>query len=1023
MLTNRRFRFWEQNLVTLSPAKGLAGPAASGESVERLVVLTARSLLEIGQADRAAVLLRSENEAGVLEGSIVDSGFPGLLESWERLDATAPAIARLLENRGPVRLSTREASRLAALGPRSGMKSAIILPLRCADEQLGMALVAYVIGPAPEPLDALESIADHLAVTVSQRRLEARSRRLSAHLNAIADLERRLAAGESRDAILKRVAEVARREARASFIAVARRSRVGSGISMAAFEGPAEILCALGEAWLTQVWRAAAQDRRPAVENLHAVPSEGNWGEALRGQGTAMILTLPLEAGGVLVGTLVVGIGGENSPAAVRETLEPFAALAAIALGDEYIRARAVVTEETLAARLERGTEMILLIDEGGTIRESSRAARERLGLSAGRSNPLRLEEIFPARERQKVVAWRDAAVSGGFPAPVEFSHDSGLQLLLRVLTSELPAGRWQVGVEDLTASRIAERRRKEQDAELAAILDSMESGVLLFDARCRLRLANARFAHLFGLNPQQLAELPDFETLLGAVREHFREPSTVETRWREVLGRGDEAAWDELEILQPSRRVLERFARPVMSEDGERIGWLELYRDITGERLVRSKLMQAEKMAALGQLVSGIAHELNNPLTGIMGYAQLLMRHAPGGERAVEARRILEEAERAGRIVKNLLLFAREKKPERKPVNLNEIIERTLALRSYELKVQNIAVACDTDPNLTPVLADAHQLQQVVLNLLVNAEQAIQQGKRGGQISVRTRQISAHRVSLEVSDDGPGIPSEIAPRIFDPFFTTKPVGTGTGLGLSIVYGIVQEHGGEVTVETRPGEGTRFTIELPTLPTGMKVAAEELPAPPRPAARAARGRRILVIEDEATVAQLVVDVLREEGHQVDVLLDSVEGLAQIARQHYDLVICDLRMPRLDGRELFLSLVREGSGAQHRFIFITGDTLTSSTVEFLESNSLPYLAKPFLVEELKRAVERELEGSVRARRRKDAPRLDAVPGSPVEGERSPRHPDSPRRREGGSVSKVVEPGHDAAPLPTLRNNGG
>jgi CheY-like chemotaxis protein len=322
---------------------------------------------------------------------------------------------------------------------------------------------------------------------------------------------------------------------------------------------------------------------------------------------------------------------------------------------------------------------------------------------------------------------------------------------------------------------------------------------------------------------------------------------------------------------------------------------------------------------------------------------------------------------------------------------------------------VQNIAIARDLDGELTAALADAHQLQQVVLNLLVNAEQAIQQGSGRGRITVRTRRVSAMRMALEVSDDGPGIPPEIASRIFDPFFTTKPVGVGTGLGLSIVYGIVQEHGGEVTVETRPGHGTRFVIELPMLPAerGAETAVETPARGPR-APAAARARKILVIEDEPTVAQLVVDVLREEGHQAEAMLDSAKALERILRQHYDLVICDLRMPRLDGRDLYLSLVRQGSSVQHRIIFITGDTLTPDTLEFLEKNSLRYLAKPFLVEELKQAVDQELEGEGLA---------------PGRGEKLPRLVVRPAPREEGMTRRNERLGRTEERGPTLRGSEG
>jgi CheY-like chemotaxis protein/two-component sensor histidine kinase len=370
-----------------------------------------------------------------------------------------------------------------------------------------------------------------------------------------------------------------------------------------------------------------------------------------------------------------------------------------------------------------------------------------------------------------------------------------------------------------------------------------------------------------------------------------------------------------------------------------------------------QSKLLQTEKMAALGRMVSGIAHELNNPLTAIMGYAQLLLSHGLRQDQLVEARRVFQEAERASRIVKNLLYFAREKNPERTCVNLNEIVERALALRSYELRVQNNAVECDLAPNLPQTLADPHQLQQAVLNLVMNAEQALVLSRGKGTISIRTRTKSEKRIALEIADDGPGVPKEIAPRIFEPFFTTKPPGIGTGLGLSIVYGIVQQHDGEVTLENSAG-GARFVIDLPVVAgqdavenggkTRGVVAIVRVPS-----------RRIMVVEDEPTIAQLVVDVLREEGHHVDAVLDSQEGLAQISHASYDLVICDLRMPRLDGPAFYDSLVRSGSPLADRIIFITGDTLAPRTAQFLQVSGLPFLAKPFLVQELMLVVNQKL----------------------------------------------------------------
>lgn len=495
--------------------------------------------------------------------------------------------------------------------------------------------------------------------------------------------------------------------------------------------------------------------------------------------------------------------------------------------------------------------------------------------------------------------------------------------------------------------------------AELRAVLGAVQCGVLLLDRRGSIRHINPCLKDFLGLGTDAASHIETFGDLANLVEPLFRDPAALRAPWKAFSESSGGELRDELMLTGRNRRVLAREARPVFSENGDPVGWLEIYRDITSERQIHSKLLQTEKMAALGQLVSGIAHELNNPLTSIMGYAQLLLGRSSPEAPGSEAKMIFEEAERARHIVKNLLFFARKAESERTRVDINEIIERTVALRGYELKIENIVVATNLAPELPPTLADPFQLQQVILNLLVNAEQAILEGRGQGRIEIRTRKISPARLAIEVRDDGPGIPPENVSRIFDPFFTTKAPGVGTGLGLSIVYGLIEQHGGEVTFENLRGGGAKFTLELP-----IRAAPAPAPGPiavdAPSAARRAVGR-VLVIEDEPTVAQLVSDVLREEGHHVEAVLDSQEGLKRISRDSYDLIVCDLRMPRLDGPAFYDALVRAGSPTRHHILFITGDTLGPRTVEFLKSRRLPYLGKPFLVEELKLAANRILQG--------------------------------------------------------------
>ncbi|HKW87219.1 MAG TPA: ATP-binding protein [Candidatus Acidoferrales bacterium] len=511
-----------------------------------------------------------------------------------------------------------------------------------------------------------------------------------------------------------------------------------------------------------------------------------------------------------------------------------------------------------------------------------------------------------------------------------------------------------------LAAECSASEQRDRLAAEMQRLLDSVQCGVLLLDTRGYVRHANACLCDFLGLGTQQSSQIRSFDELAKHVEPLLRNPEAFAAPSR-AFAQGSRTDFrDELALAGRNRRVLARDSRAVLAENGKPIGRLEIYRDITSQRQIDSKLVQTEKMAALGQLVSGIAHELNNPLTSIMGYAQLLLGRDAAAAQNAEAKMIFEEAERARRIVKNLLFFARRAEPEPTRVDVNEILERTIALRSYELKIENIAVSAKLAPKLPATLADPFQLQQVVLNLLINAEQAVLEGRGHGRIEIRTRTVSPSRIAIDVSDDGPGIPPDIASRIFDPFFTTKAPGVGTGLGLSIVYGIMEQHGGEVSFENLRGGGVKFTLELPVL--AVPAAAFGPVADVAPRAVGSFVGRVLVIEDEPTVARLVADVLRDEGHEVETVLDSQEGLTRISRNSYDLIVSDLRMPRLDGPAFYDALVRTGSPARHRILFITGDTLGPRTVEFLKSHRLPFLAKPFLVEELKLAVNRILEGN-------------------------------------------------------------
>lgn len=612
--------------------------------------------------------------------------------------------------------------------------------------------------------------------------------------------------------------------------------------------------------------------------------------------------------------------------------------------------------------------EALLLTDASGTIHRANTRARQLLGLRGASARGIHLGTVLAEQSGSGLLLLCDAA-NPAKREKVDAAPVTGHPIRI-TLRAVLPhSHELLLCVEDGSLVQRAEMQWRQAEAELRSVLDSVQAGVIVFDRTGSVKFSNTRFGQLFGMDAQVRAAIQTIDDMRSTLAPRFRDPKAFSTPW-EGFARGEgEPVHDEMEILRPAKRVIERFSRPVLDDAGHAVGWLEVYTDVTGERQIQSKMLQTDKMAAVGQLVSGIAHELNNPLTAIMGYTQLLLVHGLKGNQLEEAKKVYREAERARRIVKNLLYFGRQNQPQRSRVDINEIIERALALRSYELKVENIRVTCDLGKNLPHTMADPYQLQQVILNLLINAEQALVEGRRQGHVLIRTRRVSHsevlppgrgrnERIVVEIADDGPGIPQEIAYRVFEPFFTTKPPGVGTGLGLSIVYGIVQEHGGEVALDSQPGIGSKFSIEIPVVTPREQVKGESqhrrlqrMPRRPK--------NRILVIEDEPTVAQLIADVLSEEGYRVETVLESKEGLRRASRDSYDLLICDLRMPGLDGPAFYDSLEREKSSMRKKLLFVTGDTLSPRTLEFLVPRKLPYLAKPFLIEELKLAVHERL----------------------------------------------------------------
>jgi signal transduction histidine kinase/CheY-like chemotaxis protein len=364
--------------------------------------------------------------------------------------------------------------------------------------------------------------------------------------------------------------------------------------------------------------------------------------------------------------------------------------------------------------------------------------------------------------------------------------------------------------------------------------------------------------------------------------------------------------------------------------------------------RAAQEQLMQAEKMTAIGQLISGVTHELNNPLAGIMGFAQLLI----GGETHPKAKKHLEriynEAVRCQKIVQNLLSFSRRHKPEKTHQSLNQVVDGVLELRAYQLQVDNVEVVRRYDPDLPRTMLDFHQMQQVILNIVNNAHQAMMELPNRPRRLVIATERAGGMLRVRFTDSGPGIPRERLERIFEPFFTTKTIGRGTGLGLSVSRSIVKDHQGTVAVESLLGEGTTFAVELPLLEE-PKGEGEEGETGGRAPARPPRPLRLLIVDDEHILVELLTEFLKGVGHAVDQAFNGRQALDLARARDYDAILTDLKMPGLDGQGLYERLCKVKPEMARRFIFSTGDLANPKVQTFFQSTGCLYLSKPFKLE--------------------------------------------------------------------------
>jgi two-component system NtrC family sensor kinase len=362
--------------------------------------------------------------------------------------------------------------------------------------------------------------------------------------------------------------------------------------------------------------------------------------------------------------------------------------------------------------------------------------------------------------------------------------------------------------------------------------------------------------------------------------------------------------------------------------------------------RKTQEQLLQSEKMSAVGQLIAGVAHELNNPLTAILGYAQLLETEGLNSRAQDYVSKLFKQAQRTHRVVQNLLSFARQRKPERDEVDLRKVLDETLALRDYDLKINNIRVERDLPSEKALVVADPHQIEQVFLNIINNAVDAILETGRSGKLKIRISCVGSH-VCTQFTDDGAGIKD--AKRIFDPFYTTKSVGKGTGLGLSICYGIVKEHGGDITANNAPEGGAVIEVRLPAAVSAN--VESEAPKPPTRQHEGAIHGCVLLVEEEEAVLEFERDVLAGAGATVVTARSSQDVKTRLLSEHFDAVIMNGKMPGQWNAKESYQWIKENCPAMEGHVLFTFSSSPSDERPFLQENNVAFLVKPFEVAEL------------------------------------------------------------------------
>ncbi len=619
-------------------------------------------------------------------------------------------------------------------------------------------------------------------------------------------------------------------------------------------------------------------------------------------------------------------------------------------------------SENRYRSMVENISDVIYTTDSQGMITYISPAIEQIAGYKPEEAvgKPFLRQFIHPD-DLPEVLENFQNTLSGNPPQPREYrgvARDGNI-FYLRTSSRPIMKDGKPAGVSgtltNITERKQAEEALKKSEAQYKTLTESSLTGIYIIQDD-KYVYVNDRFAKMHGYTPGEVVGMEYWKLVHPDERETARERMA-----RRLRGESAPAQFIGERITSDGRNlwvdvitsVIEYKSKPAII--GNLVDITERKKLEQEREAMQQRAQVASRLAAVGEMAAGIAHEINNPLTGVIGYAELLASREDLPEDVRKDLATIDQgARRVADIVKRLLIFARQTKPSRDYVSIKELIENTLELRAYQLKTGNIAVTTEFAPDLPATVADGGQLQQVFLNIIVNAETEMKLAHGRGKLLIKTRKVDNHML-ISFTDDGPGINKENLEKIFDPFFTTREVGKGTGLGLSICYGIIAEHNGRIWAESQLGKGATFLIELPIVTEMEKTEDTEPVAEPRTVTSA----RILVVDDEEVIREFLSRVLTGEGHQVETADNAAEALEKMQSGRYRLILLDIKMPGMSGVELYWRLKGIAKSLTDRVVFVTGDVMGADTEKFLEETGAPYITKPFDSTRLKQEMRKLL----------------------------------------------------------------